>query len=359
MAGRGVSLEETMFGNNKRLGCVDTVTAKTFLLNEINDGYHLEVHFRHCSVVGKNIRNSRSQTEIPHSLCVALALVAFQTFVQQLQWHQLTAATPDQLWFSCPLHNTIMVFSYCRLEETAPTIIRALSVLHHLTAAHTVCKISKQMSPFFGNEYMSETEPLSTAPKLHFHLLLWSVFLLFRRKLLWILFRGYVSSEVVFPFLPPQWSHLLPYQKVTSYNWNSYWSSPVCFQYGWEESLFLRYKASEGKCLQLCWFACSVHQSGPSLVLSGLRVILFTRGHWVAASYLWTECLVAGGRGAVDRKDMEPESEDSGRSTELKQDTRSPFLIELTSYQITRKPPENRPTANTYFFLKMLFNVFH
>ena len=48
---------------------------------------------------------------------------------------------------------------------------------------------------------MSETEPLSTALKLHFHLLLWTVFLLFMRKLFWIWFRGCVSSKSAFSFL--------------------------------------------------------------------------------------------------------------------------------------------------------------
>ena len=71
-------------------------------------------------------------------------------------------------------------------------------------ASYWYCTLSAKKQTdahFFWKEDMSETEPLANALKLHFHLLLWSMFLLFRRKLFWILFRGFVSSEWAFTFL--------------------------------------------------------------------------------------------------------------------------------------------------------------
>lgn len=101
----------------------------------------------------------------------------------------------------CSLQSTVMVFSSADVRGACTYIIRAPLALHPLTGIAHCLQSNQTDAHFFWKEDISETEPLSNALKLHFHLLLWSVFLLFRRKLFWILFRGRVSSEWAFTFL--------------------------------------------------------------------------------------------------------------------------------------------------------------
>lgn len=120
--------------------------------------------------------------------------------MQQLQWLHFTATlsvSSECLPFAKHCDGFLLQLTW---GEAALTIIRALPALHLTGIAHCLQR-NQTDAHFFWKEDMSETEPLANALKLHFHLLLWSMFLLFRRKLFWILFRGFVSSEWAFTFL--------------------------------------------------------------------------------------------------------------------------------------------------------------
>lgn len=73
--------------------------------------------------------------------------------------------------------------------------------------------------------------------------------------------------------------------------------------------------------------ACLVHQRVLFLVLSGIGIVLFSRGLQVTASYLIREHLVGGRQGAVDRRRMEQPS------TELVRHLQS------TSHRAVNEPP--------------------
>ena len=134
---------------------------------------------------------------------------------------------------------------------------------------HTVCKISDRRPGSFGINTCQRQDHYQLLQKSHFHLHLWHVFLLFRRKLCWMLFRGCLSSEPAFPLFPPPWFHLLPLttvpliieQVLSAFNKID------------QEPLFLGGRPLQGSCsnpprlLACCITVCSVwwcQESGPS-----------------------------------------------------------------------------------------------
>lgn len=245
--------------------------------------------------------------------------------MQQLQWLHFTATlsiSSECVPFAKHRNGFLLQLTW---GEAALTIIRARPALHPLTGIALCLQSNQTDAHFFWKVDMSETEPLANALKLHFHLLLWSMFLLFRRKLFWILFRGCVSSEWAFTFLlflPNDLTHhSTRYSPLTS----GEVTEIVLSVFSMSESIcFLRCEASARRWLHLSLVVSLVHQSLFSLVLLGIRIItLFSRGFRIAASYCIIECFVEGEGEPWSENVRSQSGKAVGKSPELKRSTQS------------------------------------
>lgn len=255
--------------------------------------------------------------------------------MQQLQWLHFTATlsvSSECVPFAKHRNGFLLQLTW---GEAALTIIRARAALHPLTGIAHCLQSNQTDAHFFWKVDMSETEPLANALKLHFHLLLRSMFLLFRRKLFWILFRGCVSSEWAFTFLLFLPNDLTHHSTRNSPLTSGEVTDIVLSVFSMSESLcFLRCEASARRWLHLSLVVSLVHQGLFSLVLLGIRIItLFSRGFRIAASYCIIECFVEGEGEPWSGNVRSQSGKAVEKSPELKWSAHSHFSVLLTSCQ--------------------------